>query len=103
VKIVGERAESFGYGAVADAIAESGVAAEVSTAGLPKPVRELYPHPDFLAACRARSVPVTLGSDTHSPDVVGRDFDRARELLHSAGYDTVTVFERRRARQEPLG
>jgi histidinol-phosphatase (PHP family) len=102
VKIFGQRAESFDYGAVADAIADSGVAVEVSTAGLRKPVRELYPHPDFLAACRERGVPVTVGSDAHSPDVVGRDFDRARELLQSAGYDTVTVFERRRARQEPL-
>ena len=70
---------------------------------LRKPVRELYPHPDLLAACRERDVPVTLGSDAHSPDVVGRDFDRARELLRSAGYETVTVFELRRARQEPLG
>jgi histidinol-phosphatase (PHP family) len=103
VKIFGERAQTFDYAPVAEAIAESGVAVEVSTAGLRKPVRELYPHPDFLAACRERGVPVTLGSDAHSPEVVGRDFDRARELLRSAGYETVTVFERRRARQEPLG
>jgi histidinol-phosphatase (PHP family) len=48
-------------------------------------------------------VPVTTGSDAHMPELVGRDFDRARELLRSAGYETVTVFERRRARQEPLG
>jgi histidinol-phosphatase (PHP family) len=102
VKIFGQRAESFDYGPAAEAIAESGVAVEVSTAGLRKPVRELYPHPDFLAACRERGVPVTVGSDAHSPDVVGRDFDRARELLRSVGYDTVTVFEQRHARQEPL-
>jgi histidinol-phosphatase (PHP family) len=103
VKIFGERVESFDYGSVADSIAAGGVAVEVSTAGLRKPVRELYPHPEFLAACRARGVPVTLASDAHSPDVVGRDFDRARELLHSAGYETITVFEQRAARQEPLG
>jgi histidinol-phosphatase (PHP family) len=103
VKFFGDRAAAFDHGSVADAIAESGVAVEVSTAGLRKPVRELYPHPDFLAACRERGVPVTTGSDAHSPDVVGRDFDRARELLRSAGYETVTVFERRQARQEPLG
>jgi histidinol-phosphatase (PHP family) len=103
VKIFGERAQSFDYAPVAEAIADSGVAVEVSTAGLRKPVHELYPNPDFLAACRERDVPVTLGSDAHSPDVVGRDFDRARELLRSAGYERVTVFERRRARQEPLG
>jgi histidinol-phosphatase (PHP family) len=103
VKIFGERAQTFDYAPVAEAIAESGVAVEVSTAGLRKPVGELYPHPDFLAACRERGVPVTLGSDAHSPELVGRDFDRARELLRSAGYETVTVFEGRQARQEPLG
>ncbi len=103
VKIFGARAASFDYGPVVDAIAVSGVAVEVSTAGLHKPVRELYPHPEFLAACRARDVPVTLASDAHSPDVVGRDFDRALELLRAAGYETVTVFEQRRGRQEPLG
>jgi histidinol-phosphatase (PHP family) len=75
----------------------------VSTAGLGKPVHELYPHPEFLAACRAHDIPVTLASDAHSPDVVGRDFDRALELLRSAGYETVTVFEQRHGRQEPLG
>jgi histidinol-phosphatase (PHP family) len=103
VKIFGERADSFDYGPVAQAIAESGVAVEVSTAGLRKPVGELYPHPDFLAVCRDRDVPVTLGSDAHTPDLVGRDFDRAQELLRAAGYETVTVFERRRARQETVG
>ncbi len=103
VKIFGARSASFDYEPVVAAIADSGVAVEVSTAGLHKPVRELYPHPEFLAACRALEVPVTLASDAHTPDVVGRDFDRALELLRSAGYETVTVFEQRRARQEPLG
>ena len=103
VKIFGLRAAAFDYSGVADAIAAAGVAVEVSTAGLRKPVGEVYPHPDFLAACRARGVPVTTGSDAHRPDLVGRDFDRARELLRSVGYETVTIFERRRARQEPFG
>jgi histidinol-phosphatase (PHP family) len=103
VKIFGARVPSFDYGVVAAAIAESGAAVEVSTAGLHKPVRELYPHPEFLAACHARDVPVTLASDAHSPDLVGRDFDRALELLRTVGYDTVTVFDRRRGRQVPLG
>jgi histidinol-phosphatase (PHP family) len=102
VKIFGDRAETFDYSTIADAIADSGTAIEVSTAGLRKPVGELYPHPDLLRACRERGVPVTTGSDAHVPSLVGRDFDRARELLRSAGYETVTVFERRRRRQEPF-
>jgi histidinol-phosphatase (PHP family) len=103
VKIFGVRAASFDYGPAVEAIADSGVAVEVSTAGLRKPVRELYPHPRFLAACRERDVPVTLASDAHSPDLVGRDFDLALELLRGAGYETVTLFEQRRGRQVPLG
>jgi histidinol-phosphatase (PHP family) len=103
VKIFGDRVEDYDYTEIAGAIAESGVAVEVSTAGLRKPVGELYPHPQFLAACRERDVPVTTGSDAHKPSLVGRDFDRARELLRAAGYETVTVFERRDARQAPLG
>jgi histidinol-phosphatase (PHP family) len=103
VKMFGARVDGFDYAPVADAIAESGVAVEVSTAGLRRPVRELYPHPALLVACRERGVPVTIGSDAHSPDVVGRDFGLACELLSSAGYETITVFERRRGRQEPLG
>ena len=56
--------------------------------------------------CRRAATPAcrsTLASDAHSPDLVGRDFDKALELLRSAGYETVTVFEQRRGRQEPLG
>jgi histidinol-phosphatase (PHP family) len=103
VKIFGARAASFDYEPVVEAIAGAGVAVEVSTAGLHKPVGELYPNPEFLGACRARGVPITLASDAHSPDLVGRDFDLALELLRFVGYDTVTVFEQRRGRQEPLG
>jgi histidinol-phosphatase (PHP family) len=86
----------------ADSIAAAGVAIEVSTAGLRKPVGELYPDPHFLAACRERDVSITTASDAHVPHLVGCDFDLARDLLRSAGYETITVFERREARQEPL-
>src|SRR5262245_38914648 len=77
-----------------------GVALEISTNGRYKPVGELYPDPAFLEAAKA---PITLASDAHVPENVGRDFDHAVELARAAGYETVTVFEGRRARQEPLG
>jgi histidinol-phosphatase (PHP family) len=76
-----------------------GVALEISTAGLHKPVGELYPDAEMLA----QRPPITLASDAHVPQNVGRDFDRALELARAAGYETVTVFELRRAHQEPLG
>jgi histidinol-phosphatase (PHP family) len=76
-----------------------GVALEISTAGLRKPVGELYPAEAMLAA----RPPITLASDAHVPADVGRDLDRAVEHARAAGYETVTVFEAREGRQEPLG
>jgi len=88
-----------------DALADSldGVAIEVSSAGLHKPHGRLYPSPAFLEAARARNLPITLASDAHVADNVGRDLDRAVDHARDAGYDTVTVFDRRESRQEPLG
>ena len=77
----------------------SGVALEISTAGLHKPVGELYPDPAMLAG----RPPITLASDAHVPANVGRDYDQALALARAAGYETVTVFEDRVGRQEPLG
>ena len=88
---------------IADTAARSGVALEISTAGLRKPVGELYPDPELLRACVERGVPITLASDAHLPVDVGRDLDQAVALARGAGCETVTVFEGRQARQEPLG
>jgi histidinol-phosphatase (PHP family) len=58
---------------------------------------------DLLARCRERGVAATLASDAHVAQDVGRDFEAAVEHLHTAGYETVTVFDGRVGRQEPLG
>jgi histidinol-phosphatase (PHP family) len=91
------------HAALADAAARGGLAVEISTAGLHKPVGELYPDPALLRACLERGVPVTTASDAHVPANVGRDFDRALAFAREAGCETVTVFEARQGRQEPLG
>ena len=80
-----------------------GVCLEVSTAGLRKPHGRIYPEPELLAAARRAGVSITLASDAHEPDEVGRDLARAAEHARAAGYETVTVFDVRRARQVPLG
>jgi len=88
-----------------DAVAGSldGSCLEVSSAGLHKPHGKLYPNPALLAAAHAEGVRITLASDAHVPQNVGRDLDRAIEHARTAGYETVTVFDQREARQEPLG
>ncbi len=77
------------------ALASSGVAIEVSTAGLRKPAGELYPAQSFLELACAAGVPLVVSSDAHAPTEVGRDFDLARQALHDAGYTRTSRFEGR--------
>jgi histidinol-phosphatase (PHP family) len=88
---------------VAQACADAGVAIEISTAGLRKPVGELYPDESLLAACRQRGVPITTASDAHTADLVGYELSQAVEVARRVGYETVSVFDNRIRRQEPLG
>jgi histidinol-phosphatase (PHP family) len=91
------------YDRAMDGIAESDVAVEVSTAGLHKPVGEIYPAPAFLEMCLEAGRPVALSSDAHRPEDLGRDYERAVEMLDSLGVTELAVFERRARRLEPIG
>ena len=84
-------------------IVEAGVAVEVSTAGLRKPVGELYPSSAFLGMCVDAGAPIALSSDAHRPEDVGADYDRALGALAAAGVEELCVFERRERRLEPIG
>jgi histidinol-phosphatase (PHP family) len=91
------------YERAMDGIAESDVAIEVSTAGLRKPVAELYPSLQFLELCLEAGRPVSLSSDAHEPGQLGHEYERAVEWLRERGVDELAVFDRRRRRLEPLG
>ena len=91
------------YELAMDGIAESNVAIEVSTAGLRKPTREIYPARDFLEMCLEAGRPVALSSDAHVPDQLGHEYERAVEWLAGVGVEEIAVFDRREWRLEPLG
>jgi histidinol-phosphatase (PHP family) len=91
------------YELAIEAIARSDVAIEVSTAGLRKPVGEIYPARELLDMCLAVGRPVALSSDAHEPEQIGYEYERALDYLSSAGVSTVSVFDQRRRREEPLG
>ena len=91
------------YEPAVEAIAESGIAVELSTAGLRKPVGELYPARAFAEMCVEAGVPFALSSDAHLPQQVGFEYDRAVEFLDSLGVGEICVFEGRRRTLAPLG
>lgn len=91
------------YEPAIEGVAESGIAVEVSTAGLRKPVQEIYPAPAFLEMCVQAGAKMALSSDAHSPQEIGSGYERALELVESLGVTELCVFERRRRRLEPIG
>jgi histidinol-phosphatase (PHP family) len=91
------------YDLAMDGIADSDIAIEVSTAGLRKPVGEIYPAPAFLEMCLDAGRPVALSSDAHVPADLAFGYDRTVELLESLGVTELATFERRERRMEPLG
>ncbi|MGH2911808.1 MAG: histidinol-phosphatase [Solirubrobacteraceae bacterium] len=90
------------YELAMDGIAESGIAIEVSTAGLRKRAQEIYPAPAFLEMCLEAGAPVALSSDAHCPADVGADYDQALELLDRLGVGELCVFSRRERHLEPI-
>ncbi|MCL2403198.1 MAG: histidinol-phosphatase HisJ family protein [Coriobacteriia bacterium] len=73
------------YHEAAAAIAGAGILCEVSTGGLRKPCKELYPSQDFLQELVRLNVGLTLGSDAHSIPEIGYGFDYAAEQLLKTG------------------
>jgi histidinol-phosphatase (PHP family) len=47
--------------------------------------------------------PIALSSDAHTPEDLGRDYDKALEFLEDLGVTELAVFERRTRRLEPIG
>jgi histidinol-phosphatase (PHP family) len=91
------------YEPAVEAFLDAGVAVEVSTAGLRKPVGELYPARPFLELVAEAGLPVALSSDAHTPEHLGHEYERAVEALAEAGIRELCVFEGRRRRLEPIG
>jgi histidinol-phosphatase (PHP family) len=87
------------YERAMDGIVESGVAVELSTAGL----RELYPATPFLEMLVEAGCPIALSSDAHVPEHVGYGYERALAVLDELGVRELCVFEARQRRLEPIG
>lgn len=79
------------YEQAAKAAADAGVIVELSTAGLRKPVGEMYPSADMLAALFSAGVDMTVGSDAHAADEVGYGIEDAYRVLADTGFTRVAL------------
>jgi histidinol-phosphatase (PHP family) len=91
------------YEPAVEAIAETGIAVEISTAGLRKRAGEIYPAPLFLEMCLQVGAKFALSSDAHRPEEVGAGYEDTLSSLAAIGVGELCVFERRKRRLAEIG
>jgi len=78
-----------------DVLAQSKMCLEINTNGWYKKCSAQYPSFWILKEAKQRHIPITLSSDGHRDDGIGRDLLRVLELAQSAGYDSIVRFKQR--------
>jgi histidinol-phosphatase (PHP family) len=69
------------------AIRDAGMSMEISSAGLRKPCREIYPGPEIMRLAADLRVPVMFGSDAHQAAEMGFAFDELARYAASFGIE----------------
>jgi histidinol-phosphatase (PHP family) len=91
-----ETSQKLLFRETAKVFADTGTAYEVNTSGKDRPCREFFPGNEFISELFQAGVPVTLGSDSHNSDQIGRYFDDAKDLLRETGYQSLVRFKKRK-------
>lgn len=76
-------------------IGETSTAIEINTSGKMKDCGGWYPADDILERACYYGVDVTFGSDAHTPNRVGDEWDEVRSHLKTIGYDEWVFFRNR--------
>jgi histidinol-phosphatase (PHP family) len=81
--------------AALDALAASGAAVELNTDRFSDPAGVMYPSLAILSGARSRGIPLTVDSDAHAAEHVGRAWQEALALARAAGYrETLRLSDR---------
>ena len=82
---------------VLESVKDAGIAVEINTSGLRKPVREIYPAIEIINKMKVMNIPILFGSDAHYPEQVGMDIKEAALIAQRVGYNEIVCFSQRKA------
>jgi histidinol-phosphatase (PHP family) len=72
------------------------IALEINTAGM-RFMNEFYPAPVLMKMAREAGVElITIGSDSHRPEDLGKDLARGLEYMKQYGFNTICTFDKRK-------
>ena len=85
-----------------DAIKQADMVLEINAAGYRKPIGEPYPSRALLEMAYERDIPITFGSDAHTPEQVGFKKEAIRRMAKEVGYTKAADFKGRERRLIPF-
>ena len=77
------------------AIKKSNMVIELNSAGLRKPIKEIYPSPLLLEMAYELDIPITFSSDAHAIGQIGFKYNEVVKLAKKIGYTQAVTFEQR--------
>jgi histidinol-phosphatase (PHP family) len=80
---------------VLQAIKKSKMVMEINTAGLRKPIGEMYPSRALLEVAYDLEIPITFSSDAHAVEQIGAGYALATSLAKDIGYTQAVTFQGR--------
>ncbi len=85
-----------------DEIKNANMAIEINTRGLVKVTAVQYPSFWILKEAKKRDIPLTIGTDAHSPNDLNLELEKAYKLAKRAGYKEIVIFKSRKKINIPL-
>jgi histidinol-phosphatase (PHP family) len=95
IKVFGYKPKEIKIEKVLEAIKDNNLTIEINTAGLRKPVKEIYPSIPILEKIKRYEIDITFGSDAHSPQQVGLNLQEAINIAKQIGFKKAVYFEKR--------
>jgi len=77
------------------AIKEANMVIELNSAGLRKPIKEIYPSQNLLEMAYELNIPITFSSDAHAIEQVGFGYSQTIEIAKRVGYTKAVTFKQR--------
>lgn len=88
---------------ILDLIKTNGLVLEINTGGIDRTAsQEPYPSFEILNLAAQKGIEITLGSDAHHPEEIGRHFEQILEPIKDLGWQRVVTFERRQKQFLPI-
>ncbi len=82
------------YEETLDIIAARNLSIEISTAGLRKPVQEIYPSKDIVKMAQARNITFTIAGDAHTAADIAHHYQELQDFLKEMQITSIAIYEK---------